>query len=426
MWWRVAFVFAPLSGAFVAPVLRSNGAVPAAVEARGATAAVTPCVGLKAAAPSANSGNFGNFWAGVFVCTAALLAAGSRRTSLVGRRAGMVIKSRPPRRDTVTGAPPRGPTYTKWIALRRHSKRKQRYHRQQAFLRESGVQRYNGGWKTWHPERCYFETYWGPESHPNNPFFPEHSTGRPSDRGLPAIVQTPRAPMSTSASLETGSLFAGRQPVALFERSVGRSGPRSALVMKAHKKAASSTKNQGKAHNPGFQGVTKKGWQGNHVRAGNILVIQKGQKWRPGASTVLGNNFNMSSVKEGIVQWRGPEKLEEIFVVPWQYVNERCTWLTNREQDILVPQKYEPWMTTNMALNPKRRKVAEHIGKLRDEWLETEVGKAWVTKKQEKKEKQNEFNRTKWAKFKSRRRAWAEKNGKMRTPQPIGAGDAEG
>jgi len=435
--WLVAFVLAPLSGAFVAPGLRSNGALPAALEARGATAPVLPCIGLKAAAPSSTPVNFGNFWAGVFFCTAALLAASSRRASLVGRAASSwVIEPGKPDTDGVTGAPPRGTTYTKWIALRKNSKRHQRYHRQHKFLRESGMTRYNGGWKTWHPEKNYFQTYWGKKSHPDNPFFPEHSTGRSSDRVPKAIVQTPTAPMSTSASLKTGSLFAGRQPAALFERSVGRSGPRSALVMKAHKKAASSTRNQGKQHNPGHQGISRKGMSGNAVRAGQILLRQKGQVWDGGAWTTRGNNYTVNSLREGITQWRGVERpgqvkklkhYQQVFVVPWQYVNEKCTWLTNDNQDKLVPKKYEPWMTTNMAHDPKRRCVAEYIGKLREEWLETEEGKAYVTKKQEKKEKQKEIMKKVWAKQKSRRLKWAEEKGVLRTPQPVSAGsDAEG
>lgn len=68
----------------------------------------------------------------------------------------------------------------------------------------------------------------------------------------------------------------------------------------AHKKGAGSTKN-GRDSNAKRLGVKKFGKE--FVRAGNILVRQRGMKFKPGLNVGCGKDFTLFALKDGIVQF---------------------------------------------------------------------------------------------------------------------------
>ena len=68
----------------------------------------------------------------------------------------------------------------------------------------------------------------------------------------------------------------------------------------AHKKGAGSTKN-GRDSNAKRLGVKRFG--GEKVRAGNILVRQRGMKFRPGVNVGCGKDFTLFALKDGIIQF---------------------------------------------------------------------------------------------------------------------------
>jgi len=68
----------------------------------------------------------------------------------------------------------------------------------------------------------------------------------------------------------------------------------------AHKKGAGSTKN-GRDSNSKRLGVKKFG--GEKVRAGNILIRQKGMKFKPGFNVGCGKDFTLFALKDGIVEF---------------------------------------------------------------------------------------------------------------------------
>ena len=68
----------------------------------------------------------------------------------------------------------------------------------------------------------------------------------------------------------------------------------------AHNKAGGSTRN-GRDSNAQRLGVKRFG--GQHVRAGNILVRQVGNKFHPGAGVGQGKDFTLFALVEGFVQF---------------------------------------------------------------------------------------------------------------------------
>lgn len=320
----------------------------------------------------------------------------------------------------IEGAPPRGPGYRPWIALRQQANRGQRYHRQLKTLKDAKIQKANGGWHKWYPHRAVFNLYQGPESHPDNKWFPAYSPGYDkSEMGPPRNGKPTYSPYLPDFSSDTASkvtipvgekgaptqtealrsTFVGRQSFASGGSLVACSAPslnlsargktlgarannrscRLGVVMHASKKAASSTKNQGRHQNPQHYGVTKKGHAGNAVKAGTMLARQKGSKWHAGANVSVGKNYTLNALKDGIVQWRGNWKDREVYIVPWQYVRERCVWVSPNR---LGPKEYKPWMGT--IDHDKRHFVLMK----RKEWLETDEGKEWADRKAKKKAKQ--------------------------------------
>jgi large subunit ribosomal protein L27 len=68
----------------------------------------------------------------------------------------------------------------------------------------------------------------------------------------------------------------------------------------AHKKGAGSTKN-GRDSNSKRLGVKKFG--GEKVQAGNILIRQKGMKFKPGYNVGCGKDFTLFALTEGTVKF---------------------------------------------------------------------------------------------------------------------------
>lgn len=66
----------------------------------------------------------------------------------------------------------------------------------------------------------------------------------------------------------------------------------------AHKKGAGSTKN-GRDSNPQYLGVKRFG--GQAVRAGNILVRQRGTKFHPGSNVGIGSDDTLFALIDGRV-----------------------------------------------------------------------------------------------------------------------------
>ena len=68
----------------------------------------------------------------------------------------------------------------------------------------------------------------------------------------------------------------------------------------AHKKAAGSTKN-GRDSNAKRLGVKRFG--GETVRAGNILIRQRGMKFKPGLNVGCGKDFTLFALTDGTVEF---------------------------------------------------------------------------------------------------------------------------
>jgi len=68
----------------------------------------------------------------------------------------------------------------------------------------------------------------------------------------------------------------------------------------AHKKGAGSTKN-GRDSNAKRLGVKKFG--GETVRAGNILIRQRGMKFKPGSNVGCGKDFTLFALTDGTVKF---------------------------------------------------------------------------------------------------------------------------
>ncbi len=81
----------------------------------------------------------------------------------------------------------------------------------------------------------------------------------------------------------------------------------------AHKKGGGSTRNGRDSHSKRL-GVKKFG--GEHVLSGNIIVRQRGTKFKPGNNVGLGRDFTIFSVIEGYVKFetiRGGRKQISVY-----------------------------------------------------------------------------------------------------------------
>ncbi len=69
----------------------------------------------------------------------------------------------------------------------------------------------------------------------------------------------------------------------------------------AHKKAGGSSRN-GRDSNSQRLGIKRFG--GERVRAGNILVRQRGTQFHPGANVGIGSDDTLFALKDGVVRFR--------------------------------------------------------------------------------------------------------------------------
>lgn len=69
----------------------------------------------------------------------------------------------------------------------------------------------------------------------------------------------------------------------------------------AHKKGVGSTKN-GRDSNPKYLGVKRFG--GEVVKAGNILVRQRGTKFNAGANVGMGRDHTLFALETGVVKFQ--------------------------------------------------------------------------------------------------------------------------
>ncbi|MBS1723507.1 MAG: 50S ribosomal protein L27 [Armatimonadetes bacterium] len=79
----------------------------------------------------------------------------------------------------------------------------------------------------------------------------------------------------------------------------------------AHKKGQGSTKN-GRDSNSQRLGVKRYG--GEIVKAGNILVRQRGTKFFPGPGVGIGNDHTLYALLDGQVKFEGPDNRRRIAV----------------------------------------------------------------------------------------------------------------
>jgi large subunit ribosomal protein L27 len=79
----------------------------------------------------------------------------------------------------------------------------------------------------------------------------------------------------------------------------------------AHKKGLGSSKN-GRDSNPQFLGV--KMFAGQNVKAGNIIVRQRGSRFRPGPGAGIGKDDTIFALRDGVLSFRtsGDRRFVEI------------------------------------------------------------------------------------------------------------------
>ncbi|OYT73100.1 MAG: 50S ribosomal protein L27 [Armatimonadetes bacterium JP3_11] len=83
----------------------------------------------------------------------------------------------------------------------------------------------------------------------------------------------------------------------------------------ASKKGVGSTRN-GRDSNPKFLGV--KAYGGEFVRAGNVIVRQRGTKFHPGRNVGRGGDDTLFALVDGYVQFEGPRHRRRVSVNPVQ------------------------------------------------------------------------------------------------------------
>lgn len=81
----------------------------------------------------------------------------------------------------------------------------------------------------------------------------------------------------------------------------------------AHKKGQGSTRN-GRDSNPQYRGVKR--YDGQVVRAGNILVRQVGNKFHEGANVGCGKDFTLFALVDGTVKFHVRNNRKTVSVLP--------------------------------------------------------------------------------------------------------------
>ena len=82
----------------------------------------------------------------------------------------------------------------------------------------------------------------------------------------------------------------------------------------AHKKSGGSSRN-GRDSQPKYLGVKR--YSGQFVKPGEIIIRQRGTKFRPGFNVGLGRDYTIFSKIEGIVKFetRGGKKVVSVYPV---------------------------------------------------------------------------------------------------------------
>jgi large subunit ribosomal protein L27 len=80
----------------------------------------------------------------------------------------------------------------------------------------------------------------------------------------------------------------------------------------AHKKGLGSSKN-GRDSNPKYLGV--KMFDGQSAEAGNIIVRQRGTRFRPGPGTQIGRDDTIFAIRPGTVSFRTSGERRTVSVV---------------------------------------------------------------------------------------------------------------
>ena len=73
----------------------------------------------------------------------------------------------------------------------------------------------------------------------------------------------------------------------------------------AHKKGQGTSKN-GRDSNSKRLGVKR--YDGQEVRAGTILMRQRGTRFHPGNNVGLGNDFTLYALRDGRVKWEAARR----------------------------------------------------------------------------------------------------------------------
>jgi large subunit ribosomal protein L27 len=81
----------------------------------------------------------------------------------------------------------------------------------------------------------------------------------------------------------------------------------------AHKKGVGSTRN-GRDSNPQYLGVKRYG--GEHVRAGGILVRQRGTVFQPGKNVKIGKDDTLFATVDGVVRFETVRRRKAVSVYP--------------------------------------------------------------------------------------------------------------
>lgn len=79
----------------------------------------------------------------------------------------------------------------------------------------------------------------------------------------------------------------------------------------AHKKGQGSTKN-GRDSKPKMLGVKRFG--GEVVRAGSIIVRQRGTKFHPGTNVGIGRDHTLFALQDGQVKFEGPKNKRRVSI----------------------------------------------------------------------------------------------------------------
>ena len=73
----------------------------------------------------------------------------------------------------------------------------------------------------------------------------------------------------------------------------------------AHKKGQSSSRN-GRDSNPKYLGV--KIYGGQAIKAGGIIIRQRGTKFHPGMNVGCGRDFTLFALKDGVVKFNKSQR----------------------------------------------------------------------------------------------------------------------